>query len=156
MQLAEALIERKALKELVARLRDRLVENAKVQEGEAPQEDPRVLLGEVETALNALRNLTVRINLTNIRSPLAEGETRSLMDAIADRDALAMKRSILAQFVQGAAIKPQHGYGVTKNEVKFRATVDVAALQQEIDALAKQYRELDTKIQAANFATELS
>ncbi len=155
MKLAEALIERKAVKDKLARLRERLVANAQVQEGDAPQEDPRALLQDVDAAIQELQTFTTRINVTNIRTPLEAGEARSLMDAIAERDMLLLKRTILAQLVQGASITQQRGYGVTRNEVKFRATVDVAELQKEIDALAKQYRELDTQIQAANFATEL-
>lgn len=155
MKLAEALIERKALKEKTARLRERLVENAKVQEGDTPQEDPRALLDQVEVALRELQTLTTRINATNIRTPLAEGEPRNIMDAIAERDMLMLKRTILAQLVQGAVVTRQGPYGITRNEVKFRPTVDVAALNQEIDALAKQYRELDTQIQARNFVTDV-
>jgi len=155
MKLAEALIERKALKEKIVRLRERLVENAKVQEGDAPQEDPRALLDEVNVALDGLQTLTTRINTTNIRTPLAEGAARNIMDAIAERDILILKRTILAQLVQGAVVTRQGPYGITRNEVKFRPTVDVAALNQEIDALAKQYRELDTQIQARNFVTDM-
>lgn len=155
MKLAEALIERKALKEKLARLRERLVENAKAQEGDAPQEDPRELLNQVDAAIQELQTLTTRINATNIRTPLAEADARSLMDAIAERDMLALKRSILAQLAQSATISRERGFALTRAEIKFRPTVDVAALQQEIDALAKQYRELDTKIQTANFVSEL-
>lgn len=155
MTLAEALIERKALKEQIARLRERLSRNAQVQEGETPQEDPRALLNQVDTAIESLRLLTARINLTNIRTPLAQGETRTVTDAIAERDMLLLKRSILAQLAESAVVNPPGRYGVTRNEVKFRATVDVTALQQEIDTLSKQYRELDTRIQLCNFATEM-
>lgn len=155
MKLAEALIERKALQEKITRLRERLVENAKVQEGDAPQEDPRALLTEVDAALCDLQTLTTRINATNIRTPLATGETRNVMDAIAERDMLMLKRTILAQLVQATSITQPRGFGVTRNEVKFRPTVDVAALHQEIDALAKQYRELDTQIQVCNFVTDV-
>lgn len=155
MKLAEAPIERKALKEKIARLRERLVENAKVQEGDAPQEDPRALLEEANVALDGLQTLTTRINTTNIRTPLAEGAARNIMDAIAERDILILKRTILAQLVQGAVVTRQGPYGITRNKVKFRPTVDVAALNQEIDTLAKQYRELDTQIQARNFVTDV-
>lgn len=155
MKLAEAPIERKALKEKIARLRERLVENAKVQEGDAPQEDPRALLEEANVALDGLQTLTTRINTTNIRTPLAEGAARNIMDAIAERDILILKRTILAQLVQGAVVTRQGPYGITRNEVKFSPTVDVAALNQEIDTLAKQYRELDTQIQARNFVTDV-
>lgn len=155
MKLAEALIERKAVKDKIGRLRERLTQNALVQEGETPQEDPRELLAEVDAALVELQGLTTRINTTNIRAPLAVGDARSLMDAIAERDTLTLKRGLIAQLIQSAVVTRVQGYGVTRNEVKFRATVDVAALQKEVDALAKQYRELDTQIQAANFTTEL-
>ena len=155
MKLAEALIERKALNEKIARLRERLVQNAQVQEGEKPQEDPRALLTEVDAALESLRVLTARINATNIRTPLAEGEKRSVMDAITERDMLMLKRTILTQLAQGAVVTRQNAYGITRNEVKFRATFNVADLQKNIDAVAKLYRELDTRIQACNFATDL-
>jgi hypothetical protein len=110
---------------------------------------------EVNVALNDLKTLTTNINATNIRTPLAEGDARTLMEAIAERDMLDLKRGILAQLAQSATITRQRGFAVTRAEIKFRPTVDVAVLQQEIDALAKQYRELDTKIQTANFASEL-
>lgn len=155
MKLAEALIERKALKEKITRLRERLAQNAQVQEGETPQEEPRALLTETDAAIETLYALTIRINATNIRTPLAEGDARNVMDAIAERDMLMLKRTILAQLVQAAVVTRTSSYGVTRNEIKFRATVDVAALQKEIDALAKQYRELDTRIQACNFVAEL-
>lgn len=155
MKLAEALIERKAVKDKLARLRERLTQNAQVQEGDTPQEDPRTLLAEVDAALIEMQTLTTRINTTNMRAPLAVGDARSLMDAIAERDMLALKRGIVTQLIQSAVITRNTGYGVTRNEVKFRATVDVATLQKDVDALARQYRELDTQIQAANFSTEL-
>jgi Family of unknown function (DUF6847) len=155
MKLAEALIERKALKEKIARLRERLVENAKIQEGDAPQEDPRALLNEVDAALREMARLTARINATNIGTPLEANDARSLMDGIAERDMLALKRAIVQQLVGAATITREHGYTITRSEIKFRPTVDVAALQKELDALAKQYRELDTQIQTRNFAIEL-
>lgn len=155
MKLAEALIERKALKEKIARLRERLVQNAQVQEGETPQENPRVLLVEADTAIESLRVLTIRINATNIRTPLAVDDTRTVTDAIAQRDMLMLKRTVLAQLATSATVSQQRTYGVSRNEVKFRPTVDISALQQDIDAVSKQYRDLDARIQACNFATEL-
>jgi len=104
MKLAEALIERKALKEKLARLQRRLAENAKVQEGDQPQEDPRELLREVEEALTALQKFIVQINRTNIATALLDGEPTTLTDAIAERDILSLKRDILQQVANAAAI----------------------------------------------------
>jgi hypothetical protein len=143
------------LKEKLARLRQRLGENAKVQEGDQPQEDPRELLREVDETLTALQKLIVHINHTNIETALAEGEPATLTDAIAERDILSLKREILQQVANAATITRERGFAVTRSEIKFRATLDVAALQKDIDANAKAYRELDAQIQARNFATEL-
>jgi hypothetical protein len=156
MKLAEALIERKALKEKIARLRARLAENAKVQEGDQPQEDPRALLREVDDALRELHALIVRINATNIRTPLSDGMRITLMQAIAERDVLALKRAVLQQVVDAATVTRERGFAITRSEIKFRPTVEVAELQKDIDALAKEYRELDTRIQTRNFETELA
>ena len=44
---------------------------------------------------------------------------------------------------------------ITRSEVKFISTVSVAAIQKKADDLAKQYRELDTRIQEADWLTVL-
>ena len=48
MKLAEALTLRGDLQKRAAQLQTRLHNNAKVQEGESPAEDPRQLLAELE------------------------------------------------------------------------------------------------------------
>jgi hypothetical protein len=47
-------------------------------------------------------------------------------------------------------------YRTRVSEIKFVSTLNVAQLQRERDALAKEYRELDTLIQAANWTVELA
>lgn len=42
-----------------------------------------------------------------------------------------------------------------KSEVKFKGTINVVLVQRRADALAKEHRELETKIQEANWLTEL-
>jgi hypothetical protein len=42
-----------------------------------------------------------------------------------------------------------------RSELREITDVPVAALRQEADDLAKQHREIDLRIQAANWATEL-
>jgi len=148
-------VERKALKEKLDRLTHRLQQNAKVQEGDRPAEEPTTLLAEVETVLAELEQLTVRINRTNMATTLPDDPNMTLMEAIAQRDRLAWQRKILGSVVEAAAITRDR-WAVTRSEIRFRPTVDVAALQKQIDALAKAYRELDTRIQAANWATEMA
>ena len=43
----------------------------------------------------------------------------------------------------------------SRNEIKFVRTIDVAELQKKIDDLSKGLRELDVKLQQANWSTEL-
>ena len=48
MKLAEALNLRADLQKRIAALKDRLIRNAKVQEGDTPSEDPVMLLKELD------------------------------------------------------------------------------------------------------------
>ena len=44
----------------------------------------------------------------------------------------------------------------SRTEIKLVTNVDVKQLGKQIDKLAKELRELDYKIQSANFTTELA
>ena len=54
-----------------------------------------------------------------------------------------------------ASTNADRGFYVTRTEIKFVPVVDAAALQKQVDALAKEYRELDTLIQLRNFEADL-
>jgi len=158
-KLAEALAERKALQERYNRLCARMRENAKVQEGDTPAEPPNVLLDEARRILEQVKDITIRINQTNISAGLPGGEgpsgTGNLMEAIAERDRLRFERQMLEQLSQAAQLDAAHRYGATRNEIKWRPTVDIAALQTQIDEVSKRYRMLDTSIQAANWQIDI-
>lgn len=150
MKLAEALIQRADHRKRLDQLRERLLRVARVQEGDEPAEDPAALLAEVERTAAELTRLIQRINRTNSTTPLDDG--RTIADALAERDTLQLRHSIVTALVQAASIKQDR---FTKSEVRFQSTVNVAGLQQQADDLAQTYRELDTKIQAANWLVEL-
>ena len=44
----------------------------------------------------------------------------------------------------------------TRTEVKYVAAYPVAKLRETADAAAKEYRELDTRLQECNWTTELN
>jgi hypothetical protein len=150
MKLAEALIQRADHRKRLDQLRERLVRVARVQEGDEPAEDPAALLAEVERTAAGLTSLIQRINRTNSTTPL--DNVRTIADAIAERDTLRLRHTILSTLLQAAAIKQDR---LTKSEVRFQRTVDVLALQQQVDNLAQATRELDTSIQAANWLVDL-
>ena len=86
MKLAEALQERADLNRRIEQLRYRLGNNALMQEGEKPAEDPAALLRELEECLSRLEWLISRINLTNCAVKV---DGRTLTELIARRDILS-------------------------------------------------------------------
>jgi hypothetical protein len=150
MKLAEALILRAGHQRRLNELRQRLVSNAKVQEGDRPGEDPAALMVEVERVSDELTRLIQNINRTNAATPLDDGMT--LSDALALRDALIAKHRIYRALVEAASIV-QNVY--SRSEVRFEATVNVAEVQARADDLARQHRDLDTHIQQQNWLIDL-
>lgn len=150
MKLAEALLLRAEYQQKIVNLQGRLVQNLKVQEGEQPHEDPEQLLQELLSLNDKLVELIKKVNLTNMQTPF--DERRTLADALVEREILAKKRQILTTAVSNAN---QRDYRLTHAEVKLVVTVDIARLQKQIDQLSKEFRELDTAIQARNWTVDL-
>jgi hypothetical protein len=150
MKLAEALILRADYKTRIEQLRQRLIRNAKVQEGDSPAEDPQEMLAEVERITDELRDLIQKINRTNMATVFEAGVT--LSDGLAVRDALGIRQEIYRTLAAASTIT-QDRY--SRSEVKFKSTVEVAAIQKQADQYAREYRELDARIQALNWTTEL-
>lgn len=146
MKLAEALILRADCKKRIEQIKQRLMRNAKVQEGDEPAEDPEKLLSEMEKAVKELLSLIQRINRTNAASFLADGQT--LSDGIAMRDVLKMRSAIYRELAQAATITQDR---FSRSEVRFKQTVDVLRIQKQSDDLACKVRMLDMNIQEANW-----
>jgi len=151
MTLGEALAVRADLQQRLADLRLRLLANAKVQEGEAPSEQPDALLAEFEQAAERLRTLIARINRTNLIATTAGRE--SLTDALARRDVLAIRYTVHRELAAAAAQQPER---YSLREIKLTPTVDVAVLRRTVDELARERRELDVALQAANWSNTLA
>lgn len=149
MTLAEALQQRADIKTQIAQLRSRLNDNAKVQEGEAPAEDPLRLIELLNAECSAYEELIRRINLTNAAT-VWEGKTLTAL--LARRDALSLELSIFRDFLQQASQRIDR-YSMT--EIKILSTVDVAAMQKTVDAKSKELRQLDAAIQKLNWTTTL-
>lgn len=150
MKLAEALIERADIKNKVEMLRMRMINNAKIQEGTSPNEEPKALLKELDEKLERMEYLIKHINKTNELTKAKDGKTISEM--IAEKDVLTKKLSILGSYVDsGSAVTTR----LTHTEIKIMSAFSVAEMQKEIDKLSKTLRELDTKIQELNWLTEL-
>ena len=149
MKLAEALNLRADLQKRIANLRERLVKNAKVQEGDTPSEDPNMLLNELNENIIELENIIKLINKTNSSTYI---DNESISDIIAKRDTLGLKLSILRSFISESANKIER---YSNKEIKILSTVNVAEKQKEIDNLSKEYRLIDTKLQGLNWTTDI-
>ena len=127
-----------------------MIQNAKVQADDQPAEDPEVLQQELEQLAQELVLLIQRINRTNCYTELEEG--MSIADALAARDIAKLKSDIYRNLAQAAIIKQDRQ---TKSEIKFQSTIQVSEVQRKADQFAKEHREIDTRVQQANWQTEL-
>lgn len=150
MKLGEALARRTELQGHLDELRSRLRASALVQEGDSPPEDPKQLLDELESDAGELEALIASINRTNTATELRVGMT--LTDALARRDVLALRQGALKSAAQ-AATEQESRY--SRSEIRMVRTFDVAAARKRADELARERRELDAEIQAANWTVEL-
>ena len=150
MKLAEALVLRADGQKRIEQLQQRLIQNAKVQADDQPAENPEILQQELEQLAQELVLLIQRINRTNSRTELEAG--MSIADALAARDVTKLKSDIYRNLAQAAIVKQDRQ---TKSEIKFQSTIQVAEVQRKVDQLAKEHRQLDTRVQQANWPTEL-
>ena len=149
MKLAEALSIRKDLQTRVEQLKSRILNNVRVQEGEAPAEEPKELLKELDSCLKQLEELIYRINVTNMH---AMSGKKTLTQLMAERDVLTKRVSTLREvFNQASASSERY----SRSEIKYVTTIDVKAMGKQLDKLSSQLRTLDVEIQSINFATEL-
>lgn len=149
ISLAEALQMRADIKTRISQLHSRLNDNAKVQEGEAPAEDPLRLIELLNAECSAYEELIRRINLTNAAT-VFDGQT--LTSLLARRDTLSLELSIMRDFLQQASQRIDR---YSKTEIKILSTVDVTAMQKTVDAKSKELRQLDAAIQKLNWNTML-
>jgi hypothetical protein len=150
MKLAEALILRADCQKRIEQLKQRLLRNAKIQEGDDPAESPKDLMKELEQVSDELVQLIQRINKTNSVSKI-DGDM-TLSDALAVRDVLKLKHGIYRDLAEAASVRQGR---FSRSEVKFKSAVRISEVQRRADQLAKGHRELDTKIQEANWLVEL-
>lgn len=153
MRLAEALTARADLQRRIEQLRARIVANARYQEGEEPAEDAAALIVEADAALTQLRDLIRRINATNSRLDL--GADGTMTDALASRDVLRLRHSVLTDAAAAASGSNDQYLRQMRSELRQVSALPVAQLRSRADAVAQELRELDNRIQQANWSNDL-
>lgn len=153
MKLAEALTARADLQRRIEQLRARITANARYQEGEEPAEDAAGLLVEADADLMRLRDLIRRINATNSRLDL--GADGTMTDALAARDVLRLQHSLLADAAAAASGANDQFLRQMRSELRQVSALPVAELRSRADSVAQELRELDNRIQQANWLHDL-
>jgi hypothetical protein len=155
MKLAEALLLRADRNRTLEQLKQRIQVSARYQEGERPPEDARDLVAAASTVLDELEVLIRNINRTNSDTVMADG--RTVTDALAERDVLRLRYSVLKVSADAASGGPQQvGFiRATRSELKYMRALDVRGLREQASDVARQARELDARIQQVNWTTEL-
>jgi len=158
MLIGEALNRRADLQKRIAQLQDRLRACVVAQEDEEPPEDPGELMKEIDRLCTELEGLIAQINHANASAKLADGA--SVTEALARRDVIALRQGALR-----AAIKAATGEGgvlgggfsrYSRSEIRTVRHVRVSELQDRLDALARQRRELDNRVQEHNWQSALA
>ena len=149
MKLAAALSERADIQRRISELAGRLRQNAKVQQGEQPSEQPQELMKELDGLLARLEELVARINLTN---STVSADDRTITELISHRDTLKLRISVMRGFLDEASSKVDR---YSRAEILIQSTVDVSALQKQLDGYSRELRQTDEKLQELNWPTEL-
>lgn len=149
MKLAEALQIKKDLDIKLQNLNNRLSNNARIQEGQTSAENPKDLFLELDNIIKMIEEYVSRINLTN-STTLVDGEELSKL--LSRRDAMKKKINSYDVFINEAS---QIADRYSKTEILVLPSYPVNELQKKRDQLAKEYRELDLKIQEKNWTTDL-
>lgn len=150
MKLAEALLLRADLQKKLASLKARIGRFTRVQEGDAPAEDPNALISEALIVTRELHRLIAQIHRTNAKSQLPQGAP--MLDTLIQRDALVEQHKVLmASLTQARQSEDRY----SRREIRWMLHVSVPVLQQQADELAAQLRQLNVRIQEANWQLEL-
>ena len=79
----------------------------------------------------------------------------TLTDALARRDVLRLRHSVVTAAADAAAGEGQRGFRQLRSELKMIPALPVAQLRHQADDLARQLREVDTLIQRTNWEVDL-
>jgi hypothetical protein len=155
MKLAEALLLRADRNRTLEQLKQRIAVSARYQEGENPPEDARDLVGAASAVLDELEVLIRNINRTNSGTVMTDG--RTVTDALAERDVLRLRYSMLKASADAASGASQHAGFIrtTRSELKYLGALDVRDLRQQASDVARRARELGARVQQVNWTTEL-
>lgn len=150
MKLSEALLLRRDLNNRLYQLRNEISSSVLVQEGDTWDRSITELFKEYDEINQQYSELVVAINQKNATVSLADS-TILLMEALEQREQLRRKHALLTQALDETKAAPR----MSRNEIRLVRTIDTKTLTKQLNATAKQLRELDGKIQQTNWLIDL-
>lgn len=150
MKLAEALLIRADMQKKLASLKSRIEKNIQVQEGEKPDEDPQDLMKEAQQVNNELHQLISQIQQTNATAML--DDDKSMLAVLIERDTLLERHKIIMSALNKAR---QLNQRYSPREIKWLVTIPVKDLQKQADDVSGKIRQVNTRIQSANWQIDL-
>ena len=150
MKLAEALLIRSDMQKKLAQLKGRIRNNAKVQEGDIPSEDPNELIVSASQIISELTDLIERIYRTNAIAKTDKGQ--SMLTLLVERDTLEMRHKLLLDAIEAANSEADR---YSHREIKWHVLVSVASLQKQADDIAMKLRQINIIIQSNNWQINL-
>lgn len=150
MKLAEALLIRSDMQKKLAQIKARIYNNAKVQEGDIPNEDPNALIIDASQLITELHTLIERIHRTNAIATTDQGQ--SMLTLLVERDTLEMRHKLLSEAI-GATDNEMDRY--SHREIKWHVMLPIVELQKQADDIAMKLRKINIVIQANNWQIDL-
>lgn len=150
MKLAEALLLRRDLEAKLTVMKQTILQNALIQEGDSLDISLEELLEDYQTTNEEFSQLVVRINQRNSSAALYDAE-KLIVEALEERESLRRQHGLLNETIEAANDLRRFG----RNEIRMVKTVDTKKLTKEMNEVSKKLRELDGKIQQTNWLVDL-
>lgn len=150
MKLAEALLLRRDLEAKLTALKQKILANALIQEGDTLETSMEDAMKEYKKTNEEFAQLVVKINKRNSTANLYDTD-KLIVEALEERESLRRQYSLLNETIETANDIRRYG----RNEIRMVRTVDTKELTNQINDVSKKLRELDGKIQQTNWLVDL-
>jgi len=148
MKLAEALLEKAAINTRMSELRDLVVQNGFIQEGDTPIDDANDTLKEFEECYRKLVALERKIIRTNSETTV---NNLTLSQLIGEKKMLKTKSDQLKKIIDSC--KTNNRY--SRSEIKHVVIFDLKKLVKENEAITASIRKIEMTLAQTNWQTEL-
>ncbi|MBU2576331.1 MAG: DIP1984 family protein [Nanoarchaeota archaeon] len=151
MNLGEALSLLKKEKSKLVRLISLRKENIYFEEGTKPEFDTKKLTNEIDSKIEDIRKLKIKIEKTNLNTKLS-GDSITISEAIIKVGDIRSKLSSLSNLFE----RKRSSWYLEKDTKRLIAQISESEIEDEIEKLEIEKGILDNKLQMTNWNTKLS